>query len=241
MGTSSKTWFTSDLHFSHQSILYFHPKRREAAGITLEELQADKNKAIEKHDEWLINLWNNTVKKNDIVYILGDFCLGNKERAEKILQRLKGKKYLIRGNHDKSCNGLERYFEWVGDIKEVKFTNNQYGFIDKDETFSVELCHFPIFSWNRRPHGSCHAHGHCHGNIDNVNKKAKELRIDVGLDGELANYQFVSLESLYDAFRDIVKRNTKAINFFRKMFNKKVITGFQDYIEIKMKKDGYRA
>ena len=34
-----KVWFTSDLHFSHSSILYFHPKRREHFGITLEELQ----------------------------------------------------------------------------------------------------------------------------------------------------------------------------------------------------------
>ena len=57
-GTRINVWFISDTHFSHPSILYFHPERREAAGITLEELQADKHAAVEKHDEWLINLWN---------------------------------------------------------------------------------------------------------------------------------------------------------------------------------------
>ena len=67
MGTSIKTWFTSDTHLSHPSILYFHPKRRMAAGITLEELQADKKTAIEKHDEWLIDLWNKTVKKQETI------------------------------------------------------------------------------------------------------------------------------------------------------------------------------
>ena len=110
-GTRLKVWLTSDLHYSHPSILYFHPKRREAAGITLEELQADKNLAIEKHDEWLIKLWNDTVKREDFVYILGDFCLGNRERTEKILSKLHGRKYLIQGNHDKSLKGLENYFE----------------------------------------------------------------------------------------------------------------------------------
>ena len=54
---------------SHPSILYFHPERREAAGITLEELQADKHAAVEKHDEWLIDLWNKTIKKGMILYI----------------------------------------------------------------------------------------------------------------------------------------------------------------------------
>ena len=52
-GTQYKAWFTSDLHFSHPSTLYFHPKRREVAGITLEELQEDKVKAIEKFDSKL--------------------------------------------------------------------------------------------------------------------------------------------------------------------------------------------
>ena len=79
MSTSIKTYFTSDLHFGHSSILFFHPQRREAAGITLEELQADRKAAIVKHDEWLIDLWNKTVRREDVVYILGDFCLGNKE------------------------------------------------------------------------------------------------------------------------------------------------------------------
>lgn len=203
MGTTIKTFFTSDLHFSHISILYFHPERREAAGISLEELQDDKKAAIEKHDEWLINKWNDTVKKRDNIYILGDFCLGNKARTEEILKQLHGTKYLIRGNHDKSCNGLENYFEWVGDIKEAKFTNNQYDFIDPNETFTVELCHYPLLTWNRRPHGSCMSHGHAHGNCDSINDLTKELRVDVGFDAKLGNLEIIPLEKLYKHFTDI--------------------------------------
>ncbi len=226
MGTKIKTFFCADLHFGHQTILYHHPSRRDECGVTLEELQKDKNAAIEKHDEWLINLWNSTINKEDHVYIIGDFCLGNKECTEHILQRLKGKKFLVRGNHDRSCNGLERYFEWVGDIKEVKFTHNQYDFIDPEETFCVELCHYPLFTWNRRTHGTVHIHGHCHGSIDYVNILSKELRADVGLDGTLSNYKIVDLETVY--------------NYFVKIRNNAGINKFADYQEWLMEQQGFR-
>ena len=202
-GTQYKTWFISDLHFSHASSLYFHPERREAAGITLEELQSNKFKAIEKFDEWLIDKWNSTINKRDFVYILGDFCLGNKERTKFILNRLHGRKFLIKGNHDKSCQGLENYFEWVGEIKEVKFTHNQYPFIDPDETFAVELCHFPMIAWNRRPHGTCHLHGHTHGALDSYNEDSQELRLDVGFDAKFSNLEFIDLETVYQYMVDI--------------------------------------
>lgn len=211
-GTKIKVWFCSDLHFGHKSVLYFHPERREAAGITIEELQEDKNAAIKKHDEWLIDKWNKTIAKEDFVYILGDFCLGNKEYTEKILNRLKGRKFLIRGNHDKSCNGLERYFEWVGDIKEVKFTHNQYPFIDGNETFALEMCHYPMLTWNRRPHGTCHIHGHCHNSIQQFNEDSLELRVDVGLDSDIAKNGLVSLETIYNKMKEI-RSKTDSVTF----------------------------
>lgn len=226
-GTQYKAWFTSDLHFSHPSTLYFHPERREAAGVTLEELQEDKVKAIQKFDEWLINKWNNIIKKKDFVYILGDFCLGNKERTKYILSRLNGRKFLVIGNHDKSCRGLENYFEWVGDIKEVKFTHNQYPFINPEETFAVELCHFPMLTWNRRPHGTCHLHAHCHGSLDKFNEYSQELRFDVGLDSKMGNLNFIDLETVYSKMIEI--RNSTDSKTF------------EEHTEKLMLKQGFRA
>lgn len=226
MPTSVKTYFTSDLHFGHKGILYFHPPRRDAAGITYDELIADNKAAIAKHDEWLIDLWNKTVRREDFVYILGDFCLGNKEYTEKVLKQLKGKKFLIEGNHDKSLHGLERYFEWYGQIKEAKFSNNQYEFIDPNETFCVEMCHYPMLTWNRRPHGTCMVHGHTHGTIDSFNTMSRELRVDIGFDSDFAGHQLVPLEKLYRYFQDM-----------------KVTAGvstFEEYNEWKMKTDGFR-
>jgi calcineurin-like phosphoesterase family protein len=215
------------MHFSHPAQLYFHPERRDMSGISLDELQnLPKDEIIRRHDEWLIGLWNGIVKKNDFVYHLGDFCLGNRERTEKILQKLNGKKYFIRGNHDKSLAGNERYLEGLWDIKEVKFSHDQFPFIRESETFCTELCHFPMMAWNRRTHGASHIHGHCHGSADNMNKESLELRVDVGLDGNLANYGFVELETVYRHFYDIV--------------NAAGCDNFQEYAEWLMKKQGFR-
>lgn len=222
-----KVWFVSDPHFHHSNILYFKPKRREAAGISYEELKTvPKEDLLNRHDEWLIGLWNDTVKRGDVVYILGDFCLGNKVLTEKILNRLHGTKFLIRGNHDKSCNGLERYFEGVYDIKEAKFNHAQFPFIKEGETFCVEMCHYPLLAWNRRTHGTCMVHGHTHGTIDKLNRESKELRVDVGFDSELGGLNFIPLEKLYAHFRDMV-------------VNAGVDT-FQDYNEKLMEEQGYR-
>lgn len=227
-GTKLRTFFTADLHFSHISILYFHPERLEQAGLTRKFLEENKVEAIHLYDEWLIKLWNNTVNKRDSVYILGDLCLANKENTEKILNRLNGRKYLIRGNHDKSCNGLERYFEGVWDIKEVKFNNNQYKFIDPNETFCLEMCHFPLLSWNRKTHGSIHISGHVHGSLDRYNIESKELRVDVGLDSALGKKcgGLIPLEELYKYFTDIR--------------DKAGCKTFQEYQEMLYEEKGYR-
>lgn len=213
-----KVWFTSDVHFSHANILYFHPERREHFGITLEELKEDSVAAAEKMNEMLIKQWNDTVKRDDTIYFLGDFCMGNREETEKILQKLHGKKFLIPGNHDKSLKGLERYFEDVAQIKEAKFTNNQFPFIDPNETFCVEMCHFPLLTWNRRENGSVHVHGHTHNSVTKINDTLMELRVDVGYDCEKWNYQFVELEQLYNYFIDL--RNKLGCTTFKEYTTK---------------------
>lgn len=210
--TSINTWFISDTHFGHPGILRFHEKRRILCGTTLEELNETPSVALDKHDKWLVNLWNSTVKKRDNIYILGDVSWVNRERTKKIIEKLHGTKFLIRGNHDKSIKGLENYFEFVGDIKEATFTNNQYDFIDPKETFCVEMCHYPMLTWNRRPHGTVMLHGHCHGAIDDLNTNSLELRVDAGLDGNLSGYEFINIEKLYNYFLRI--RNAAGCSTF---------------------------
>ena len=60
------------------------------------------NTDIEGHDEYIINLFHNQVKRGDHVYILGDFIMSNQEVSRKIIQRIKSKGcilHLIVGNY----------------------------------------------------------------------------------------------------------------------------------------------
>ena len=53
-------YYTSDLHFGHKNIIKYEDRPFSS---------------IEEMDEALIDKWNKKVKKNDEVYILGDFAL----------------------------------------------------------------------------------------------------------------------------------------------------------------------
>lgn len=108
-------WFTSDLHFFHDRILEFHPKRKKIFGDT-----------VEKAKEAMIQLWNSRVNKKDTIYILGDLAFGEVED---------------------------------------------------------------------------------NGKVDKINTDSKELRVDVGIDGNLANYDLISLEKLANHLTKIEKDN----------------------------------
>ena len=104
--------------------------------------------------------------------------------------------------------------------------DSDFDFIDPNETFCVELCHYPMLSWNRRPHGTCMVHGHCHGSINEYNTKSGELRVDVGIDRSLFSNGFVELEELYAYFVNI--RNSAGCKTF------------QEYIDKLMNVQGFR-
>lgn len=203
-------WFTADLHFGHKNVLKHCPKRMELCGAK------DEND-IEAHDKWLIELWNKTVGKKDEVIIVGDFSFLSTEDTKKLMGKLNGNKILILGNHDKSSERMKNYFNDVTQIKERTFKASNYDFLD--ENLQIYLCHYPLISWPAKDHGALMVHGHCHGNIDEFNQSSKDLRIDVGLDGKLANYNFVSLEQLYKAMLDKITPHNLLREYTHYIFN----------------------
>lgn len=84
----NRTFFYSDPHFGHEKVI---------------EMENRPFNSVHHMQEELVKRWNNTVSKGDTVYVLGDIALYmNKEQVEKVITRLKGKKILILGNHDRS-------------------------------------------------------------------------------------------------------------------------------------------
>ena len=125
----NNVFVTGDLHFFHTNILKYEPLRQEQLvklkpaqyineqlklacinpEISKSQLIDDfinehmndyYNEAILEHNEALKQIWNNTIKENDAVIILGDFSLGNTKDTMEILNQLNGHKILIKGNHD---------------------------------------------------------------------------------------------------------------------------------------------
>lgn len=214
----SGVWFISDTHFNHKNVVKFNLKRK-----TTFDLDINDAEMLKKHDSELIKLWNNTIKKNDTVYIIGDFSFASSDETRKILEKLNGKKHLIIGNHDGSCRGLNNYFESTSQIKEVTFKKTVFPFLD--ENMHCVLCHYPISAWNRRMHGSVMVHGHTHGAMDAINVLSEELRVDVGFDALLNGNSFVSLEQLYHYMKHNVAKGKT----------------FQEHIDYLVEKTGFRA
>lgn len=80
-----RLFFTSDTHFNHTNILQYCNR---------------PFKTVDQMNETIITNWNNVVEPDDVVFHLGDFCLGGAEEWDKILDRLNGRIYLVLGNHD---------------------------------------------------------------------------------------------------------------------------------------------
>lgn len=120
-------YYISDLHFCHRNLNHYMDRRGFESG--------------EAMNEYMISQWNSRVKPGDEVVVLGDFCLSKSgQEVNDILVRLKGKKYLITGNHNRFLNDKEfnpKLFKWIEPYKELN-----------DNKRKIILSHYPIMCYN---------------------------------------------------------------------------------------------
>lgn len=152
--------FTSDLHLGHANIILTCGRNLEGCGENLA--------TVDEMNDFLIRKWNEKVKEDDIVYILGDLSYRSSISVKTYLKQLKGRKHLIVGNHDfqwqKNIANINDYFESVSDMKVIRLGEKL-----------ITLCHYPLLEWNgsRRAKNqqtsiSWLIHGHIHNSRDNV-------------------------------------------------------------------------
>ena len=151
--------FSSDHHFGHQATL------GERLGLRR------PFDTIETHDEGLIARWNAAVRPGDTVWYLGDFCYRCPEpKAYAIFARLTGRKFLVRGNHDKVGARLP----WDGPVVDVAHVQVPL----PDGTVQGVWCsHYAHRVWPRMHRGDIHLYGHSHGTLPGT-----AASTDVGVD-----------------------------------------------------------
>ena len=111
-------------------------------------------------NEELIARWNSVVHRDGIVFHLGDFCFGKPDKWNHILDRLKGRIYLVLGNHDAGhiSEEVAERFEAVAFQMRLNVNGQK-----------IYLNHFPFLSYSGDNHGTWQLFGHIHSNLHNYN------------------------------------------------------------------------
>lgn len=156
---TTRILWTADTHWGHQATL--------GPRLGLNRPFA----SIEEHDEALIANWNAAVRPGDTIWHLGDFCYRCPEdRARAIFSRLRGRRFLVRGNHDR----IGMRLPWDGPVVDVAHVVVQ----NSDGSNSGIFCsHYAHRVWPRMHRGDIHLYGHSHGTLPGT-----AASTDVGVD-----------------------------------------------------------
>lgn len=142
--------FTSDTHFGDHRAINIH--KRPFGSV------AEMDALLERR-------WNEAVAPEDEIWHLGDFAMRAAD-AEQLLDRLNGRKHLVRGNNDPDAVAALSGWASVQDYAEREVDGRK-----------LVLCHYPFRTWNGQHRGALDLHGHSHGRL-----KPLPSQFDVGVD-----------------------------------------------------------
>ena len=102
-------WFSADFHFGHSNIIRCCDRPFASAA---------------EMDEAILDRVNSSVKADDELYFLGDFCIGGPKVAVAYRQKIRCKKvYFILGNHDRAIKKIVNQFVWIKEMADVNVRN----------------------------------------------------------------------------------------------------------------------
>lgn len=127
-----KRWVIADLHLGHKKILEFEEARKHFQDLD------------HMHRTIIVN-WNGVVGTKDTVYVLGDVAF--KKYALPLLDRMNGRKILVKGNHD--LYTWDKYTPYFEDIKACHVIGRTI------------LTHIPIHPGQKQRY-DLNIHGHLH-------------------------------------------------------------------------------
>lgn len=166
----SRRFVISDTHFGHSRIMEYESRPFET---------------VEAMDDFIIKKWNETVRDDDIVFVCGDVSFYSKEKSKEIFDQLKGRKFLIVGNHDSQRS--ESFWKEVG-----------FEFVSKypicvDEFYW--LSHEPMYLTSAMPY--VNIHGHIHSQTMSTDKEPNQY---VNVSVEHTGYKPIDFEVIKKSF-----------------------------------------
>lgn len=155
-----RVFFSGDHHFFHKNII----KICNRSFID-----------VHKMNKCMIDNWNSVVRKDDIIFHLGDFSFGGKKTTQVILEQLNGKKFICLGDHDQIISRKCRsHFEAIEDMIFLTIEN-------QSKIYEIFMMHWLCKTWPKSHYGSWHCHGHSHSGMDQYAQKEGKI-LDVGVD-----------------------------------------------------------
>ena len=192
-------YYISDLHLGHANAINFD--NRPFANV-------------DEMDGALIRNWNRVVSEQDTVCVLGDFIWAKENEWPSYLENLKGKKILVRGNHDPKefSRTTKRYFQDIAPLKEIT-----------DSGKHVIMCHYPIPFHRGDYDEKCYMlYGHVHNSRENEfllrwreeirnscteNRHARGQFINVGCMMSWMDYRPRTLEEIIEREAEVLHKD----------------------------------
>jgi len=172
-------YFTADTHISHKNIIEF-------CGRPFNDVHS-----MNKH---ITESWNKIVGPDDEIYHLGDFSFSmTKKNVRHVMGMLNGKKYIIKGNHDRTniLNNLQN----SGLIEWWKYCHDFYYDYDNKQ-YHIILSHYPHYPIKGSNVICLFGHIHQHTIVDNING----IMLNVGVDN--VGYDPISIVSIIEYYKN---------------------------------------
>ena len=193
----NNVYVSSDLHLNHEQVIKF----------------GRNFSFVQEMNEVLIDNINQKVKQNDLLILMGDTLMINKD-YNKFLSMLNCENVImLYGNH---CNP-NRFKEITGSCSNKLLYHGYY--LELVINKQIIVCsHYPIWNWNYQNDGSFMLHGHNHSDEDEVLLQIHKYKcMDVGVDNYykiFGNYNVFSFEQVVNVLKNkkIGNRHEQRIN-----------------------------
>lgn len=172
-------YWISDLHFGHKNILEYCKRPWNS---------------VDEMNEGLISNWNQIIKTEDNVFVVGDMMMGPSSAWEGILNRLNGRIHLVKGNHDHKFvkqTYVQSRMVWIKDYYEYRVQDAD---AENGKNQLIIMQHFAPYVWDESHKGSWALSGHSHGSLDLWHRE--RLSLDVGVDAETSKYFPISYQQI---------------------------------------------